>query len=45
MLRTGVGMGGSSMFVYSKEIVDDDETVCVADRGWYGRVQHVCTCI
>ena len=45
MLRTGVGMGGSSMFVYSKEIVDDDETVCVADRDWYGRVQHVCTCI
>ena len=30
------------MFVYSKEIVCDDETVCVVDIGWYGRVQHVC---
>ena len=30
------------MFVYSKGIVGDDDTVCVVDRGWYGMVQHVC---
>ena len=29
MLRTGVGMGGSSMFVYSKGIVGKDETYCM----------------
>ena len=42
MLWTEVGMGGSSMFVYSKGIVGDDETVCVMDRGRYGRFQYVC---
>ena len=30
------------MFVYIKGIVGDDETVCVVDRGWYGRFQYVC---
>ena len=41
MLWTLVGMGGSSMFVYSKGIVGDNETVCVVDRGWYGTSMFV----
>ena len=38
----GLVWAGPACLYIRKGIVGDDEAVCVVDRGWYGRVQHVC---